>query len=118
MKTRPVTEAPEGDLGIRLTDTWDDEYCLWHIDFDGGADVAWPWTVVLEWMSESGNPHHADWVTYRWQFYGYTVDAALMEAVEWCDGLLPWAKCPECDGNGAWNGVECPDCKGTGLANA
>lgn len=89
--SRPVTEAADDDLGIRLSDTWLAEQASWHVDFDEGAHVSWPWTVVLEWTSERDNPHHADWVTYTWQFYGETVERALTEAVEWCEAVAAFA---------------------------
>lgn len=113
-----TAEPVASDLGADLSDLWSAETCGWHVDYDGGAGSVWPWTVILEWSSERGNPHSADWVTYTWQFYGETIDRALSEAVEWCEGLVPWEPCGECDGTGSWNGRDpCGDCQATGLAN-
>ena len=106
------------DLGVVISDTWSDEYCTWHVDFDSGAGTSEPWIVVLEWMSESGNPHHADWVTYCWQFYGETIDAALRDTVGWIEELAAWERCAACDGSGSWraDGAPCDECGGSGLA--
>jgi hypothetical protein len=106
------------DLGIKLSDLWSAEQCRWHVDFDGGAGTSDPWNVVLEWSDEHAGLHHADWVTSTWYFYGATVEEALSGAVEWCEGLLPFERCPGCDGEGdRWGGRACPDCGGSGLAH-
>lgn len=103
------------ELGEVLSDLWSAELCSFKVEYHAGMT---PWVVLLEWTSEYGNDHHAEWTTYTWQFYGDSVTEALYEAVAWCEGLLPWEPCRECDGNGEWNGERCDDCDGTGLANA
>lgn len=104
-------------LGDTISDLWSDERCAWHVDYDDSAGCDDPWLAVLEWTQEYGNPHSADWVTYTWQFYGHAIEEALREAASWCEGLIPFAPCRECDGLGGWQGKTCSDCNGTGLAN-
>lgn len=110
-----MSEPTSADLGVKLDDLWGDETCAWHIDF-GDEE----WAVVLEWTQEGRNEHNAEWVTFVWQFYGVTVEAALTEAITWCEALLPFERCSACDGEGSYGPVAvpkvCEDCGGTGLA--
>jgi hypothetical protein len=110
--------APTRVLGDELARLWSDEYCSWRIEHHGQpwSEPSDPFVVVLEWVEEGLNVHHADWVTYTWQFYGANVEEALVEAVNWVARLAPWRPCAECDGKGIWNGVPCADCGTTGLA--
>lgn len=118
--TEPDTAAVvlSAELAERIDALWSDERCEWKAVYERsmGSDGGW-WNVYLEWTSEYGNPHEANWVTYTWQFYDRTAEAAMTEAVAWLEALAPWEPCRECDGQGVWNGVACPDCHMTGLAN-
>lgn len=111
-------QADTALLGARIDELWDDERCDWKIVHEASIDSdnhGW-WNVYLDWTSEYGNPHGCDWVTYNWQFYACSAEAAMREAVAWLEALAPWRPCAECDGQGVWNGVPCPDCEQTGLA--
>lgn len=105
--------------GERIAELWDAERCTWHIEYHGSrwSPTTDPYVVLLEWTQESGNEHHADWVTWTWQFYGSSAEEAMTEALRFCEELAPWAPCGECDGRGAWNGQPCPTCATTGLAS-
>lgn len=111
-----VDEPIVPTLGDRLHDLWSDERCVVDLNYDGSAGTSWPWLVGLVWTSEYDNPHHADWATYTWQFYGETPDDALVQAVRWAEGLLPFKQCGACDGRGRWKSDEpCDECGGSGL---
>lgn len=111
--------AVDNDHGEVLNDLWSAERCAWRIEHHGGDGA---WVVLLEWTQEYDNPHHADWVTFTWQFYGDTVDEALSDAVKWCEELWPWRRCDACDGLGWWGRMPdrkpCDECHQTGLASA
>jgi hypothetical protein len=103
-------------LGARLADLWSAERCDWHIDFEAGDPPQW--VLTLEWTQEYGNDHQADWVTFHWLFYGETVEDALTDAAEWCEGLVPFERCGACDGDGEYGLVgTCGACGGSGLAH-
>lgn len=116
------TPKAAADLGVKLADLWCDEWCRWHVEFDGAAGNPWPWVAILEWGDEYDTPHHADWVTYTWRFSSETAEGALSDAVEWCEGLLPFKRCGECGGDGEYGVkgalVTCEQCGGSGLAHA
>lgn len=118
--TEPRGES-SADLGIRLSDLWYAERCGWHINFDGGAHSDNAFIVELEWTQEHDNAHQADWITYTWQFYGDTAEEALRDAVEWCEGLVPFEQCGACGGEGEYNTsagrATCEECAGSGLAH-
>lgn len=107
----------------RLSELWDDEGCVWSLVFDAamyGATEPGSWLLELEWTQEYGNVHQADWVTFVWQFYGDSPELCVAEAVRWCEGLLPFAPCRECDGEGHYGldgEIPCEACDGTGLAD-
>ena len=118
--TKPAT--PEG-LMVDLASLWYGEGCELHFDYDETSmGREWAWTVRLEWLTDGpGNPHQADWVRYAWVFYGSTLDEAIAAALEWAQGLVPFARCESCDGRG-WYGAgnapkPCEDCGGSGLAH-
>lgn len=110
----------QGYLGAKLDKLWDAERCTWHIDFSADTVTDYAWVLTLEWVQEHGTEHGADWVTFAWLFYGATVEEAVGIAIDWCEGLLPFERCWECDGEGAYGYPEdrkvCPDCEGSGLS--
>lgn len=115
-------------LAVRLEQLWSEERCDWRIEFERssyGRIEESIWTLTLEWTQEGGSPHRADWTTYHWQFYALISEGGpedvLLQAVEWCEALLPFAECDACGGDGTYGKggevVTCEECDGTGLAN-
>lgn len=104
--------ATTPNAGVRIDELWNDEGCSWQVRLDHGK---W-WTVVLDWWTEGG-PHDANYCTLTWDFYDESLGTALADAVDWLEALAVWRLCPECDGQGSWNGETCEACDATGLKN-
>lgn len=104
------------DLAARVGELWDAEWASAEFRYEPAMFGHGPsWTVSLEWTSERGNPHGADWATYQWAFYADTLAEALADAVDWLEQLAPWRRCAPCGGEGDEHQAACDVCHGTGL---
>lgn len=117
-----TTIAQTTGLMNELHELWDGEGLEVHIGFDEPYFASEePWHVTLEWTTESGNPHQADWARYTWQFYGETPEESITAAIDWARSLLPFEQCHTCDGRGFYHyrslPHSCDTCDGTGLAH-
>lgn len=109
-------------LALRLSELWDAEYCEWKLSFEPPHySNEHAWRLDLIWSQEGSSEHHADWTEHTWQFYGEVPEAPLADAVNWCEGLLPFKRCDECGGDGEYGRqgekVTCEACSGSGLAS-
>lgn len=106
------------DIARHIDRSWSEERCNWSVEYVASywTEDPNPWLVSLEWTSEYENPHHADFVTYTWQFWGGTAIEAMGDAAKWLDELAPWRRCGACDGVGRYSTVDpCDSCGGSGL---
>lgn len=102
-----------------LTELWSAERC--GVDWRFEENTSEPWCLLLSWVQEYGNLHQADWCEWTWQFYGETFEDAIVQAVDWARGLIPFEQCGACDGRGWYQATpdirrQCDECAGTGFS--
>jgi len=77
------------DLIAELHEIWSGEYDDIEFRYDPSCygNTAW-WYVTLVGRNDSWtNPHDANWVEYRWEFYDGDLSVAISDALEFARGL-------------------------------